>query len=708
MIEIDYDAKGQRETMAYGNGANTAYTYDPVTFRLLRLYTTRPSAANGLASSIFATQMIVQDLNYTYDPQGNITRLWENALPVLYYNNEQIEPLSDYTYDPIYRLISAMGREQIAQAAFAPFPPTGDLRDYPFVGLAVSPLDFQAMQNYTEQYNYDSVGNILSVNHSAASGGWNRNNIYDNSSTNPANNQLTSSIVGSITERYGYDVNGNMKTTPQLAATVWDFKNQLQMTQQQAVNDGTAPQTYYVYEFTGQRVRKVNQSSNTLKTNERVYVGNYEVYYQYSATDPSTVSLERDSLHVIDDKRHIAIIETQAGGATVERYQFANHLQSAQLELDESALVISYEEYYPYGSSSFQAANSQAEVSAKMYRYTGKERDEESGFYYHGARYYAPWIQRWATCDPLGLSDGPNLYAYVRGSPARLADPRGTQASDRVNADTRHIWRGQEFSPTVIRGDVPQRAATEAPNLRADPSGPVDSPATQDAFQSTLALQLPTKTDKEPTEAEAGDSLGQRSLTYLSERFSGLEKAHFGLDVAAKIGEATVKAGERFAKLHGMLYRWTSSYHTTWKLMLPNEWSTAVAGVSKWSARIGKFLGVAEELAPPIQIASGIWDVKEGFKEKQEREYVLSALDASKGLVGIAVGAAVIAGALEFLLALAIAVAAPLLFEGLKDYYKELLRPELRSLRKTLESPNLSQEIIGTYELVQPGFTLGY
>ena len=41
--------------------------------------------------------------------------------------------------------------------------------------------------------------------------------------------------------------------------------------------------------------------------------------------------------------------------------------------------IISYEEYYPYGSTSYQAGRSAVEVSLKRYRYTGKERDEETG-----------------------------------------------------------------------------------------------------------------------------------------------------------------------------------------------------------------------------------------------------------------------------------------------------------------------------------------
>ena len=86
-----------------------------------------------------------------------------------------------------------------------------------------------------------------------------------------------------------------------------------------------------------------------------------------------------------------------------------------------------YEEYHPYGTSAYRAFES-TEVSAKRYRYTGKEKDEETKLYYHGARYLAPWLGRWMSPDPKGLVDGPGLYNYVRGSPVVLSDPSGGQS----------------------------------------------------------------------------------------------------------------------------------------------------------------------------------------------------------------------------------------------------------------------------------------
>ncbi len=57
-----------------------------------------------------------------------------------------------------------------------------------------------------------------------------------------------------------------------------------------------------------------------------------------------------------------------------------------------------------------QAGRTAAEVSLKRYRYTGKERDEENGFTYHGARYYAPWLGRWISFDTCWIGpDGLNF-----------------------------------------------------------------------------------------------------------------------------------------------------------------------------------------------------------------------------------------------------------------------------------------------------------
>ena len=237
-----------------------------------------------------------------------------------------------------------------------------------------------------------------------------------------------------------------MTRMPHLDEMHWDFADRLQRVVKQT---GGNQQSYYVYDSSGQRVRKVYEHG---QVDERIYLGGVEIYRKRASAVSDPVDIERVTLHVNDDTRRVAMVETKTFDLNNEepgsplsqgrwRYQLDNHLGSSAMEIDGTAAanVISYEEYHPYGSTAFHLWSSSAEVSAKRYRYTGKEKDEESGLYYHGARYYAPWLGRWTAADPAGLVDGLNLYRYSRDNPINFSDPSGTESQ--VD-DTRTIARG--------------------------------------------------------------------------------------------------------------------------------------------------------------------------------------------------------------------------------------------------------------------------
>lgn len=450
VTDIDYDAKGQRLLIAYGNGAVTHYTYDPLTFCLTHLLTRRNAAAfpNDCPQPPPAgwPGCQVQNLHYTYDPAGNITAIRDEAQQTIYFRNRRVEPSNDYTYDAIYRLIEATGREHLGQVGGTPIPHS--YNDAPRAGL-LHPGDGNAMGRYLECYVYDAVGNFLAMQHRGsdpAHTGWTRTYAYNEPSLlEPVKvtNRLSSTRIGNGTtaapETYTYDAHGNMLQMPHLPLMRWDYRDQLQATSQQVVTEaGTPETTWYVYDAAGQRVRKVTErqapaGQTPTRRKERIYLGGFEVYREY-AGDGATVDLERETLHIMDDKQRIALVETRTQGTDpapqqLIRYQFGNHLGSASLELGDQAQVISYEEYSPYGSTTYQAVRSQTETP-KRYRYTGKERDEESGFNYHASRYYTPWLCRWLSTDRLGLADGLNLYSYVNCCPTRLRDLAGTNGDD--------------------------------------------------------------------------------------------------------------------------------------------------------------------------------------------------------------------------------------------------------------------------------------
>ncbi|GAB93888.1 SpvB/TcaC N-terminal domain-containing protein [Gordonia rhizosphera] len=441
VTNLDYNAKGQRTQIAYGNGVTTTYAYDPLTFRLSELKTTRPPGLNGFASQILNDATRLQDLRYTYDPAGNITRIKNAALKAVTYNNQQVDPASDYTYDALYRLIEAEGREHIGQTAHS-FNPD-NYRDFDQAGLAhlsAHPNDLQSLRNYTERYAYDEVGNFEHLRHIAEGGSWTRHYDYEEDSpieSGAKSNQLTRTQLGNNINRieaYTHDAHGNMTSIPHLPEMVWDFEDQLQRVD--LVGGGTV---WYVYDAGGERVRKVIERPNGKPQKERLYLGGFEVYRAYGANG-AAVTLQRETLHVMDDEQRIALVETEipsssgprAGGAVpLIRYQIGNHLGSASLELAEDGALISYEEYHPYGTTAIQAGRSVAEVSLKRYRYTGKERDEETGFSYHDARYYAPWMGRWMSCDPEMAKYTPDApYLYSSNNPLRYIDKEGRSATE--------------------------------------------------------------------------------------------------------------------------------------------------------------------------------------------------------------------------------------------------------------------------------------
>ena len=239
--DIDYDEKGQRMLIAYGNGVKTTYRYDSQTFRLTRLATTRGSDS-------------LQDLQYTYDPVGNITHLQDDAQQTLYFRNRRVEPSADYTYDALYQLIDASGREHLGQlvgGGLTNVPTSPD--DSPRVGL-LHPEDGNAMGRYFQKLIYDEVGNLQKMTHRGSDPslpGWTRDYAYEEPSqleSGKTSNRLSKTTVGTDTVRYVHDAHGNMTGMPHLSRMQWDY------------NDAQ-----------GQRLRKVTDHPDDNKNISAVY-----------------------------------------------------------------------------------------------------------------------------------------------------------------------------------------------------------------------------------------------------------------------------------------------------------------------------------------------------------------------------------------------------------------------------------------------------
>ncbi|MCF8374610.1 MAG: RHS repeat-associated core domain-containing protein [Bacteroidales bacterium] len=340
---------------------------------------------------------------------GNITEIQDSAQQTFYYSNSVIAPRGKYWYDALYRLTKATGRELASLA----IPSDTDFIN----NLAVPNTASNAMQNFTQEYSYDELGNIEQMK---SVGDWTRDYYYET-----ANNRLKNH--DNQTDVYAYDEHGNCKEMPHLPELVWDYKDELKEVTLNASNH----KAHYVYDASGERVRKVVDKGSVVE--ERLYLGGFEIYRK---TVSGTLDYERETLKITEGRNTIAQLETKTieNGNTIstpttnQRFQYSNHLGSACLELDSSANIISYEEYHPFGTTSYRSGSSETEVSLKRYKYVGKERDEETGLYYYGARYYATWTARFVSVDPLQF-EYPHYtpYQYAGNKPITYIDLDGLE-----------------------------------------------------------------------------------------------------------------------------------------------------------------------------------------------------------------------------------------------------------------------------------------
>jgi len=199
------------------------------------------------------------------------------------------------------------------------------------------------------------------------------------------------------------------------ATYVYDADNRL---------TATAGNTY-LYDADGERVKKCSNSNCSAGT----------LYWRNTAGE--------------------ALVETSVGGSSTEEYiffngsrtarhdiaanivhyYFADHLGSAAVVTSATGMVQSESDYYPYGGEILITTG-----DSNNYKFTGKERDSESGLDYFGARYDASSMGRFMTPDwsakiepvPYSKLDNPqslNLYSYVLNNPLSNIDTDGHACS---------------------------------------------------------------------------------------------------------------------------------------------------------------------------------------------------------------------------------------------------------------------------------------
>jgi RHS repeat-associated protein len=211
-------------------------------------------------------------------------------------------------------------------------------------------------------------------------------------SVDGTNNQLSG---------YSYDAAGNV-TYDGAHHYTYDAENRIVQ-----VDSGTTAS--YVYNENGKRARKNIGTPFT----EFYYGPNGSVQSEYNG---STFPVQY----------------VYAGGALIAEYTTSttefvhgDHLGSTRLVTAVNQSIVDNLDYEPFGQQT-------AGASATTHKFTGKERDAESGLDYFGARHHASAMGRFMTPDPIHIMKQKfadpqqwNMYAYVRNNPLRFTDPTG-------------------------------------------------------------------------------------------------------------------------------------------------------------------------------------------------------------------------------------------------------------------------------------------
>ena len=389
--QIQYNAAGQVEQELAGNGVRTTLTYQP---RNARLATRRATTASD---------KLLQQLSYGYDPMGNVLSITDEALPIRYFANQRIEPISAFGYDSLYQLSEASGWE------------AGATNKGP---ASVGRIDPAAFSHYRQTYHYDDGGNLLELTHDGAQAHGRRFKPLPHSNCGlPWRNDVPPTEEQIAT---AFDARGNLLELDQGRFVRWNLRNQLQSISPVERANGDSDQETYLYDGGGQRVRKIRSLQTNARTviTEVRYLPGLELRIDGSGAGLQVIAVQAG----LND---VNVLHWEAspppGGNDRYRYTFTDHLGSASLELAEDGRIISQEIYYPFGETAWSR---ETEVSYRTIRYSGKERDA-TGLYYYGYRYYIPWLQRWMNPDPAGTVDGLNLYRMVRNNPATFMDGDG-------------------------------------------------------------------------------------------------------------------------------------------------------------------------------------------------------------------------------------------------------------------------------------------
>jgi len=385
---IAYNAKGQRLMLALRSGVMTRYTYDPVTFRLLRQRTEKYTTSQSGNTITYTHQSGTnrQDDAFEFDLVGNILKILHRVTDCgISGSTLGSDALNrNFEYDPLNRLLSATGRES----------DTHNQNDYLYADApAPGSPNANNVNEYEQKYQYDKMGNVLQVKQ-LGTNAFTRNFTYN---TDVNTLQKVETGGAALIQDFTYDDSGNQLTAGSTRHYQWTAANRLLIYRNQTGSSDPTIYAQYDYDAAGNRVSKLVRTGTA---GSPIYYRTIYIdgIFEFHRLENGTV-YKKNYVHLMDNTSRAVTIRIGSvfpddiSDSTV--FHIEDHLGGSTIRTNSSGNVIDREEYYPFGDSSLRT------FSKKQYRYVGKEKDAESGLYYYGARYYSAWTCRFISVDAL-------------------------------------------------------------------------------------------------------------------------------------------------------------------------------------------------------------------------------------------------------------------------------------------------------------------
>jgi RHS repeat-associated protein len=259
-------------------------------------------------------------------------------------------------------------------------------------------VNTESTPRWTQAYSYDRFGNRTGLTNSGAEAGLLP--TQSAAAVNPANNRLAG---------LDYDEAGNLLLNGH-DVYVYDAENRLVSFQ-----SSSAPATY-AYDGDGRRVtRSIRGALQTWVTYVQVYDAMGKMIAEYNNQGAGL------------------------GGQTSAKFITSDHLGSTRVVTKADGSVKGRYDYLPFGEelgAGISARNNTtmlySSTDATRQKFTGHERDAESGLDFMQARYCSSMAGRFMSPDSVaGSPSNPqslNLYAYVMNNPMKYSDPTGHAA----------------------------------------------------------------------------------------------------------------------------------------------------------------------------------------------------------------------------------------------------------------------------------------